>query len=163
MEIILNKEKMKEMVHYIIAECENKKNFGKTVLFKLLYFADFDYFELNEKSISGETYQKFDYGPFPKHFDEVKEELINENKIKENKINLFKNSENFIYKYKSIKAPSFKYLSKDEIERINLTIFKLSSMKGGEIRDYSHEDMPWRASKKNQDINYKLVFYRTIH
>ncbi|MDR1818911.1 MAG: SocA family protein [Methanobrevibacter sp.] len=35
------------------------------MLYKLLYFSDFDYFELNEKSITNETYEKHPYGQFP--------------------------------------------------------------------------------------------------
>ncbi|MDR0911022.1 MAG: SocA family protein [Methanobrevibacter sp.] len=160
MEITLNKEKFEEMVYYIIYKCQNKPSFGKTVLFKLLYFADFDYYELNEKSISGETYQKFDYGPIPKHFDLIKNNLIQDKKIQEFSVPLFDDGKAYIFRYKSLKPPITNLISAKELERINITIDKLSDMNSGEISDYSHEDMPWRASQKNQDIDYNFVFYR---
>ena len=54
--IIYNSEKFKAMIHYIISRCESKDNFARVVLYKLLYFSDFDNYEIYEKSISGETY-----------------------------------------------------------------------------------------------------------
>lgn len=33
------KDKTKQMVHYIIDKCQHKTTFGKTVLCKLLYFS----------------------------------------------------------------------------------------------------------------------------
>ena len=47
--ISFNKEKFKEMLHHIINECGYRPNVGKTVMFKLLYFSDFDFYELKEK------------------------------------------------------------------------------------------------------------------
>lgn len=33
-------------------------------------------------------------------------------------------------------------------------------MNASQISEYSHGDMPWRATKDYEDINYELVFYR---
>jgi regulation of enolase protein 1 (concanavalin A-like superfamily) len=30
------------------------------------------------------------------------------------------------------------------------------------ISQYSHNDMPWRATKEGEEINYELAFYREI-
>ena len=45
-----DKEKFKCLLSYIINRCENKKNVGKTVICKLLYFSDFNYYEKFETS-----------------------------------------------------------------------------------------------------------------
>ena len=42
------------MIHYIIYRCQKKPNFGRTILYKLLYFSDFNFYELYEKPLSGE-------------------------------------------------------------------------------------------------------------
>lgn len=76
-----NKEKFKEVLHYIINDCGTKKNVGKTVLYKLLYFSDFNFFELYEKSMTNESYRKLPRGPAPIHFDVAVKELIDEGKI----------------------------------------------------------------------------------
>ncbi|KZX11601.1 Panacea domain-containing protein [Methanobrevibacter curvatus] len=154
---MFNNEKMKELVSYIISKCDYKNSFGKTVLYKLLYFSDFNFYEIYEKSITDETYIRRDKGPIPKHFEIIKEELVNEGKIKEEKefvINYPK------YKYLSLKIPEIKLLSEEELEVTNTVLEKLSKMNATTISDYSHGDMPWRATKNKEKIDYEFVFYR---
>jgi len=62
-----NSEKLSEMVHYIIYKCGKNTNFGKTVLYKLLYFSDFNHYKKNNKSITNEEYRKIEFGPAPVH------------------------------------------------------------------------------------------------
>ena len=66
--IFYDHEKFKAMIHYIISRHQFKDNLGRVVLFKLLYFSDFDNYEIYEKSISGETYLGKRMGPVPSHF-----------------------------------------------------------------------------------------------
>jgi len=74
-------EKFKEVLHYIIGRCGHQDNVGRTVLYKLLYFSDFDFYELYEESITGETYRKLPIGPVPEHFEMALNELEKEGKI----------------------------------------------------------------------------------
>ncbi len=67
-----NIEKFKQVLHYIIHQCGSLENVGKTVLFKILYFTDFDYYELYEEKLTGEPYRKLPLGPAPVHFEEAK-------------------------------------------------------------------------------------------
>ena len=52
----------------------------KKVLYKLLYFNDFNYYELHEVKMTGENYSKLEHGPAPRHFDTVvtrlKEDMV---------------------------------------------------------------------------------------
>ncbi|WP_302289944.1 type II toxin-antitoxin system antitoxin SocA domain-containing protein [Methanosphaera stadtmanae] len=41
---------------------------GKTVICKLVYFSDFNHYEIYEKPITNETYIKFERDPLSKHF-----------------------------------------------------------------------------------------------
>ena len=56
--IVFNLEKFKTVVHYLIAKCGLKDNVWRTVLYKLLYFSDFNFYELYEKALTGEKYIK---------------------------------------------------------------------------------------------------------
>ena len=80
-----NKEKFKQVLHYIIASCGHIDNVGKTVLYKLSYFSDFNYYELYEEMLTGESYRRLPYGPAPIHFDDVVKELEAEDKVSQNK------------------------------------------------------------------------------
>ncbi|MGL4670294.1 MAG: Panacea domain-containing protein [Methanobacteriaceae archaeon] len=153
-------EKMKELIHYIIDKCKCKNNVGRTVLYKLLYFSDFNYYEIYETPITKEIYLKFPKGPVPIHFKEIKSDLIKEGKISEDVKPLFYGNKYNKYDYNSLKTPKIKILEKKEIEVIDAVIYKLGAMKANEISDYSHGDMPWKVAKYKEALDYEYVFYR---
>ncbi len=78
-------EKFKQVLQYVILKTSNTDNIGKTVLYKILYFIDFNYYELFEGKLTGETYLKYPYGPAPRDFDDVMSELKDEGLIEEKK------------------------------------------------------------------------------
>ena len=72
--MLYNPEKFKAVFSYILSRCENK---DKTVLCNLLYFSDFNFYEIYEKPITNVTYLKFDNESFPGHFLDVEKEMVN--------------------------------------------------------------------------------------
>ena len=72
---IKNIPKFKEVFLYILNEIGAKPNVGKMVLFKLLYFIDFDYYELYEEQLMGLQYIKNKYGPTPVEFEELCQQM----------------------------------------------------------------------------------------
>jgi uncharacterized phage-associated protein len=150
--------KFEDVVHYIIHRCGNLDKFGKTVLWKMLYFSDFDYYELYETSITGEEYCKLDKGPAPKHFDTVIEKLKDKGKIKQTKCT-FKGYDQI--KFVSLKNPDLSRLNAREIKEVDKVISKLSTMNAAQVSALSHEDMPWKTAKDNEVLDYEMVFYRS--
>ena len=63
-----NIEKFKQVLLYILQKVGAKPNIGETVIYKLLYFIDFDYYELYEEQLMGLKYIKNTYGPTPVDF-----------------------------------------------------------------------------------------------
>lgn len=152
-----DKEKFKSVLHYIINKISNKTNVGKTVLFKILYFADFNFYEKFERLITNETYKKIEFGPAPIDFELVVSELIKESKVEL----IEKNINNFIqYKYISSDEPKFN-LNSDELIEIDNAINIIGSMDGRRASAYSHEDTPWKVSEMNEILDPELVFYRS--
>ena len=49
--------KFRNILLYILGKCAGKPNVGETVLYKLLYFSDFNYYELYEEHLSGARYR----------------------------------------------------------------------------------------------------------
>lgn len=152
-----NKDKFRELLHYIIHECGSKENIGKTTLYKILYFCDFDYYELHETPITGETYLKLEHGPAPEHFAKAIAELRAKKLIK---------IEKAVYggydqeKFLSLIEPKLANLSAPEKLVVDKVIGKLCNMNASQISSYSHLDMPWKATQERDIIDYKLVFYR---
>lgn len=152
-----NIEKFKQVLHYIIHQCGHLENVGKTVLFKILYFTDFDYYELYEDKLTGESYRRFDYGPVPIHFEEAIKELEDEGKIERFAIP----SGNFWQqKFLSLEYPSTELLNRKELQRIGDDIDIYSRMNARRISEFSHKDIPYKATKDGDIINYEKVFYR---
>ncbi|MCK4428989.1 MAG: SocA family protein [Candidatus Aenigmarchaeota archaeon] len=151
-----SEKKFTQVLHYIIHKCGAKENVGKMVLYKLLYFTDFDFYELNETPLTGETYTKIKYGPAPSHFDSAIKSLKGNRKIQE-----FRTRYGYPQnKYISLENPDISLLSGEEVELINNVVEKLSNMVATQISEFSHKDMPFIATKEGKRIDYELVFYR---
>lgn len=63
-------------------------------------------------------------------------------------------------KYISLNEPKISLLSAKELEVINETLERLSSMNATQMSAYSHLDIPWKATEDEEIIDYQLVFYR---
>lgn len=152
-----NKEKFKQILLYLIEKCGSRINVGKTVIYKLLYFIDFDCYELNEEYLTGELYRKIQHGPVPCHFEEIEKELLKNKKI-------FKTIVDY-HDYKQIRyiplvKSNINLLTATEKEIIDNIIERLSSMNATQIEDYSHEDVPYEITADLDIIDYETVFYR---
>jgi hypothetical protein len=149
--------KFKQVLHYIIHNCGCAPNVGKTVLFKILYFSDFDFYELFEEQLTGETYYKLPRGPAPGDFDRAIDELTREDKVQEidSKFGGYDQK-----RYISSITPDVSLLSATELQHIENTIGKYSHMNATQISALSHADLPYIATIDNQPIKYELVFYR---
>src|SRR3972149_4933590 len=74
-----NLDKFREVLLYILGKIGSRPNIGETVIYKLLYFIDFDYYEKYEEQLIGATYIKNNYGPTPVEFKKIVDKMI-ENK-----------------------------------------------------------------------------------
>lgn len=155
-----DEKKFEQVLHYLVAKTGNFPNVGKTVLYKLLYFTDFDFYELNEIPLTGETYRKLERGPAPTHFTLAIEHLKKAGMITECKQDHAGFKDNLI-KFMAVKEPEVDLLSATEIQHITKVIGRIGNMSATQVSAYSHEDMPWKASAIGEDINYELVFYRS--
>ena len=153
-----NLQKFKEVLLYILNKVGSKENIGETVIYKLLYFIDFDFYEKYEEQLIGATYMKNQYGPTPIEFAKIVEQMIAHEEIEKVK------SEYFNYpqtKYLPHRKPDLTKLKASEIEVIDDVLNKLSEMNGSQISAYSHGDVPWLTTDDGEVIEYETVFYRT--
>jgi len=152
-----NLEKFKEVLLYILNKVGSKPNIGETVLYKLLYFADFDFYEKYEEQLIGATYIKNYYGPTPVEFEKIVAEIMDKEIIKVE-------SKYYDYpqrKYLPLRKADLSKLKANEIEVIDKVLDKLSDMNATQISEYSHNDVPWLTTEDNEVIEYESVFYRT--
>lgn len=151
-------EKFKEVLLYILNRVGAKPNVGRTVVYKLLYFMDFDYYEQYEEQLIGARYQKNQYGPTPMEFTKIVQRMEQDGDLTEVKNEYF---ERLQTKYLARRAPDLSVLSGQELQVIEDVLCRLSDKNGMEISAYSHGDVPWLATEDGQVIDYDLAFYRT--
>jgi len=153
----LNDKKYKAAFMYLLNELEKIQ--GKKKACKLLYFLDFDFFEAYDKSFTGETYYKYNLGPFTKYFEDSIKELEKEGYVETEKIRMSPahNNDTNIYKAKKKLAYKFDDNEKRMLKRI-ARIYGVQS--GKELEDLSHTEAPWQAVEMCQSIPYEFAYYR---
>ena len=155
----LNNEKLKNVILYILEKCGGKPNIGETVLYKLLYFIDFDSYEVLGKPITGMNYVNCQFGPVPaiKEYRTTVEEMVQNEQLK-----IFSQEYYGLNQKRYVALINHNDGSFDikEIKVIDSVINRLSDMSARQIEEYVHGDAPWKLTRDKQTIPYCLAFER---
>lgn len=153
-------DKFRQILLYILKKVGGKPNVGMTVLYKLLYFMDFDYYEKYEDQLMGLVYMKNHHGPTPLLF----ENLIG-TMVKNGEVEIVKSK---FYQYPQTKylvnpaiEPKLSILNGREQEHIDWELQRLSDLTASQLSDLSHKDVPWISAESGKPLDYESVFYRT--
>jgi transcriptional regulator with XRE-family HTH domain len=152
-----NIDKFKEVLLYVLNKVGAKPNIGEGVLYKLLYFIDFDYYEKYEEQLIGATYIKNHYGPTPVEFAKIVQQMEGKDLVRVEK-------KFFDYpqkKYLPLREPDLSKLNAQELATIDDILRRLSGKTAKDISVYSHYDVPWLTTEDGKVIDYESVFYRT--
>jgi transcriptional regulator with XRE-family HTH domain len=152
-----NLDKFKQVILYVLGKVGSKPNVGETVLHKLFYFIDFDYYEKFEENLMGATYIKNHHGPTSVELGAIMENMQKNGEIEAVKSSYFKYEQK---KYLPRKRPDLSILSAREIQHIEDVLARLSDKNAKEMENYSHEDIPWKSTLDGQPLSYESVFYR---
>ena len=151
--------KFKNVLLYILEHCAGKPNVGETVLYKLLYFSDFNYYELYEEHLTGAKYRKLPYGPVPQKLDAVIGQMIEKGQLQRVKTTYHGLPQT---RYLPLIKADLTELRASEKEVIDRVIEQMSDWSATMISEYSHKDLPWEATEEGKDISYNLAFYREL-
>jgi len=153
----LHLPKFKNILLYILERCAGKPNVGETVLYKLLYFADFNYYEIYEEHLTGAQYRKLPFGPVPQKLDAIINKMIEDGQLQRVKAEYHGFPQT---RYLPLVKTDLTQLKASEKETIDKVIQQMSDWSASAISSYSHKDIPWVASKEGEFIDYELAFYR---
>ncbi len=153
-----NLKKFKEVLLYVLEKVGSKSNVGMTVLYKLLYFIDFDYYEKFEEQLVGATYIKNHFGPTPVEFKKIVESMESKGELETVKSKYFLHEQT---KYLPRREPDISVLNAREIKHIDEVLARLSDKSATELSEYSHKDIPWLTAEDGRPLSYESVFYRT--
>ena len=153
-----NVQKFKEVLLYILNKIGAKPNIGETVLYKLLYFIDFDFYEKYEEQLIGATYRKNTFGPTPGEFMSIVDDMISNKEIEKVKSSFYQKEQK---KYLPLRAACLDFFSAKEMKLIDEVLNRLGDKNASQISEYSHGDIPWKVTENMETIDYETVFYRT--
>jgi transcriptional regulator with XRE-family HTH domain len=156
-----NAEKLRNVILYILEKCGGKPNIGETVLYKLLYFIDFDSFEKYGRSVTGMNYVRLQYGPVPttKEYTPVIKSMVVNNELKIFTQEYFGRVQK---RYVALVNHADNSLTASETTVIDMVVSRLSDMSATQIEGYAHGDIPWKVTADKQVIEYDLVIDREM-
>lgn len=153
-------DKFKHVLLYILKKVGGKPNVGMTVIYKLLYFIDFDYYEKYEEQLMGLAYIKNHHGPTPILFKRLVEQMIKNNEAEMIKSKFYHFPQTKFLINPAIE-PNLTILNGQEKEHIDWELQRLSDLTATELSLLSHKDVPWISAETGNQLDYESVFYRT--
>jgi transcriptional regulator with XRE-family HTH domain len=153
----LKVDKFKNVLLYLLKCCACKPNIGETVINKLLYFCDFNYYVIYEEHLTGARYKKLPYGPVPTHLNSIIIQMVADKQLQKIKTEYHGFTQT---RYLPLVKPNLMQLSVAEKMVIDDVIRQIGDWNASKISEYSHKDKPWRATDDGDYIGYNLVFYR---
>jgi uncharacterized phage-associated protein len=153
----LNMKKFQTVLLYILERCGGKPNVGETVLYKLLYFIDFNFYEIYEEHLTGLMYRKLPFGPIPQNIDNLIIQMIENSQLQRIKTDYHRYPQT---RYLPLVKTDLTGISAAEKDTIDRVIDRFSDWSASAISEYSHKDMPWKATEDGEILDYELVFYR---
>lgn len=147
-------EKLTEMIVFFTERLSPMK----TVMNKLLFYADFLFFKNHSFSISGTRYVAIDYGPVPINFNTIFETVQRNNDIELYGVD-FGNGY-YGEQFKNVKNRDFnpELFSAQEINALEAVVNRFKNLNRNEIVDLSHEEDAWienfKTGKKMIEYSY---------
>ncbi|OGF89494.1 hypothetical protein A3I27_00785 [Candidatus Giovannonibacteria bacterium RIFCSPLOWO2_02_FULL_43_11b] len=153
----INEKKYKNAILFFAKKIQNG-TLGKLKLMKLLYFLDFDFFEKYGKSVTGDEYLRFEYGPVPRMGEKILKKMDGkEIKVVKHKMPKGYNDQQRIEPLVEFDPCVF---TKEEILMLEEIAGKWEKFTGTEMKNASHGEAPWIATKPDDVIDYNLSYYR---
>jgi len=153
-------DKFRQVLLYILKKVGGKPNVGMTVLYKLLYFMDFDYYEKYEDQLMGLVYLKNHRGPTPLLFENLIADMVKKGDVETIKSKFYQYPQTK-YLVNPEVEPDLSVLNGKEQEHIDWELRRLSDMTATQLSDLSHKDVPWVSAENGKPLDYESVFYRT--
>jgi hypothetical protein len=154
--IIRDRDKLKALVHYVIAQCEDHNILGSIKLNKVLWLADLWTYVKSGQAITGEHYIKQQFGPVASTVGVV-QELQAEGKIVVRRREVFGHEKT---DYIALQEPEnvSRQFTADEISVVDEAIrFVCLEHTAMGISDETH-DVIWELAEIGEEIPYEAVW-----
>jgi putative zinc finger/helix-turn-helix YgiT family protein len=127
----------------------------KSKLLKLLFYADFKYFQKEKKSITGLKYAHLQYGPVPDQYDFLLPTILEMDK--EIQVRIQPIGDYFGEMYVSEKPPTSNLLDVDVMETIRYVNDRFYNFSAKSIEEFSHEEKGYQETGQCELIPYSYA------
>jgi transcriptional regulator with XRE-family HTH domain len=152
-----NLEKCRNILLYLFERCAGKPSINENLIFSLLYFIDFNFYELYEVHLSGCTYKKLSSGPVPLEFASVINDMLENQEIMRLKVPFLGQIQ---IRYLPLVKANLSQIKANEKEVIDSVIQLMGDWSELAMKQYSMNDLPMLTSTDGDEINFELTFYR---
>lgn len=150
-----NQEKMHELIQYISQQCASQDNYGKTKLCKTLFYADSLSFAHLGKPITGWSYIKMPYGPYPDNIESEFVSMISEGQLQIQVAGGYPFSPK--QKPVNLREPDLDMFSPQEISVIDYVIRRIEDLSGTHLSNISHSGA-WKFAGDGEEIPYESFY-----
>jgi uncharacterized phage-associated protein len=154
----LTSEKKLQQVILFFLERINNTHLGRTKLMKLLYFVDFDHYEVHGRSITGAQYRKFPHGPYPKDADKLIERMKQAEMVREVKVPRGDFPQHRLITLNAKFDPAV--FSGEELQTLERVASRWVDATATQIEAATHNEAPWAATQEGKIIDYEMAEYR---
>jgi hypothetical protein len=148
--------RLAELILYISDKCERDEYFGAVKLNKILFFADFLYYQRRGRSITGQEYQRLKNGPAPRRLMPVRSDLERDGDVVVKK--RFTPGGYEQARTVAVREPDLRMFAGDEIAMVDFVITELWNHTASEASDLSHTLTGWKLAENGDTIPYETVF-----
>lgn len=150
-----DRKKLQELILYISEQCSSKQYYGKTMLYKLLFFSDFAAYRKLGSSITGIEYQKIEHGPAPLCRDEIMERMEDDGVLAIQARNVGGYEQK---KPVNLVLPDLDGFSGPEVAIVTEMITTYGHMTASRVEAISHREPAWFLTKMWDVIPYDLAY-----
>lgn len=149
----------KKLIAAIAYFAKNTDNCGKTKLFKLLYFLDFEHFKQTGRSVTGLDYYAWKMGPVPTslyaEFDFPEPDLLEQIKLEPQLLAGY----DFL-QIKALRDPNTSYFSKRELNILKDLTKQYKNISAADMVERTHlANSPWYKVYLEQNKPQQLIPY----
>lgn len=151
--------RLRQMILYVSARCENCKFFGATKLNKIIWKADFDSFAERHVPVTGREYLKQQFGPALREMLPVQRDMHRDNLIRFERRDF--GDETVEERTIALASADMSLFSEQDLIFVKRSIAHYWEMTGTESSDESH-GIAWKTRAIGQSIPYESALLSEI-
>lgn len=154
--------KLRNILLYLLEHCAGKPNVNEVVLERIIYFADFNHYEIYEEHLTGLKYRKLASGPFANRLDGLLSGMNDDGLLQKVKAPAHSSASipKGTIRLLPLRKANLSEMKASEKETLDQALLQMSDWSEEAIVEYTLRDMPVYTTQVGKEINFELVFYR---